>query len=232
VKNLNFHSRFSLGGLAARFDTLSGAKALSLLFFSGFLVRLIPELMAGAIPIGFDTIYYASVMKNGVVWAHWSSFFTSAWFFEALTTALYSVSQVDPFLLLKIVAPALFGLNVAGVYWVGRKLLGWNAKLCLAATGLFAFQLATLRISWDLLPNTLGMGLLLFALPFVGKLGSTRDFTVLALLSLLIVFAHEYAAVALITIVLGVVAWRFARKNFSRADGMTLLAVLPALSFF
>ncbi len=161
-----------------RLQSFSGAKGLAVIFLAGFVVRLVPELLAFASPIGFDTVYYAAVMKSGVIWPNWSSFFTSTWLLNALTVPLYSVSQVDPFLLLKVVGPGLYGLNVAGVYWFGRKLLGWDVKLCLVGAGLFAFQLAALRISWDLLRNTLGMGLLLFALPFVGKLDSKRNFAV------------------------------------------------------
>jgi hypothetical protein len=232
LKALVFHPRLSLDGLAARFAGFSGARALGVVFVAGFLVRLVPELLAGSAPIGFDTVDYAAFMKSGVVWANWSSFFTSAWLLQAFSMPLYSVSMVDPFLLLKVVAPALYGLSVAGVYWFGRKLLGWDVKLCLVAAGLFAFQLAALRISWDLLRNTLGMGLLLFALPFVGKIGSKRDFAAFALLSLLTVFAHQYAGVALMAIVLGVVVWRFVQKKFGRAEGVTVLAFLPALAVF
>jgi len=232
MKRLNFSSRLSIDGLVARFEEFSVARALALVFLGGFLIRLVPEILAGAAPIGFDTVYYAAVMKSGVVWANWSSFFTSTWLLNAFTVPLYSVSLVDPFLLLKVVAPALYGLNVAGVYWVGRKMLGWDVKLCLAAAGLFAFQLAALRISWDLLRNTLGMGLLLFALPFVGRIGSKRDFIVFALLSSLAVFAHEYAGVALVTIVLGVVGWRLVRRRFGRAEVLTFLAFVPALAVF
>jgi hypothetical protein len=72
----------------------------------------------------------------------------------------------------------------------------------------------------------------LFTLPFIGKLGSKRDFAIFALLALLTVFAHEYAGLALVAIVLGVVGWRFARKRFGRAEGLTALAFLPALSVF
>jgi hypothetical protein len=232
LKATSFHSGFSLDGLAARFSRFSVVQALGVVFLAGFLVRLVPELLAGAAPIGFDTVYYASVMKSGVVWAHWSSFFTSTWLLNAFTVPLYSVTMADPFLLLKVVAPVLYGLNVAGVYWVGKKMLGWDVKLCLAAAGLFAFQLAALRISWDLLQNTLGMGLLLFALPFVGKVGSKRDFAAFALLSVLTVFAHEYAAVALFAIVLCVVGWRFVRKRPNRNEMLTTLAILPALVVF
>jgi hypothetical protein len=232
VKALNFDPRFSLESLVARFSGFSVYKALGVVFLAGFLVRLVPELLAGSAPIGFDTVDYAVVLKNGVIWTHWSSFFTSTWLLYAFTVPLYNVSLVDPFLLLKVVAPALYGLNVAGVYWVGRKMLGWDVKLCLVAAGLFVFQLASLRISWDLLRNTLGMGLLLFALPLIGKVGSRRNFVVFALLSMFAVFAHEYAGVALVAIIFGVTGWRALRRSFGRAEGLTLAAALPALAVF
>ncbi len=232
MKRLNLRPRLFIDGLVARFCELSGVKALSLVFLAGFLVRLVPELLAGAAPIGFDTVYYAAVMKSGVIWANWSSFFTSAWLLNALTVPLYGVLQVDPFLLLKVVAPSLYGLSVAGVYWLGRRMLGWDVKMCLVAAGLFAVQLAALRISWDLLRNTLGMGLLLFALPFVDKLESKRNVAVFASLSLLTVFAHEYSGVALVVVVLGVLGWRLAQKSFGRSEALIFLGFLPALAVF
>jgi hypothetical protein len=232
LKSMSFRSRLSVDGVAERFAGFSVAKALAVVFLAGFLVRLVPELLAGAAPIGFDTVYYAAVMKSGVVWSNWSSFFTSTWLLNAFTVPLYGVSLVDPFLLLKVVAPALYGLNVAGVYWVGRKMLGWDVKLCLVAAGLFAVQLAALRISWDLLRNTLGMGLLLFTLPFIGKMDSRRSFAAFAFLSLLTVFAHEYSGVILLFVVFGLVGWRFVRRRFGRSEALTVLAVLPALAVF
>jgi len=108
---------------------LPEGKGLALLFFLGFAVRLIPEMLALSSPIGFDTIHYAFVMKDGVVWPHWSSFFTSSWLFPALSVSLYRVFGADPFALLKVLAPALFGLNVAGVFWFARKMLGWSTHM-------------------------------------------------------------------------------------------------------
>ena len=127
-------------------------------FLVGLAVRLVPELLAWPLPIGFDTIYYAFVMKNGVVWANWTSSLTSTWLLSAFTVPLYGLTQVDPFLLLKAVAGVLFGLNVAGMYWFARKTLGWSLGMGLAAGAFFALQLASLRISWDLLDNALGFG--------------------------------------------------------------------------
>src|SRR4030067_1739739 len=100
---------------------LTDSKLLLACLSIGFFIRLVPELLAFSTPIGFDTIYYANVMKNGVILSHLSGFFTSSWLLNAFIVPLYSVSRVDPFLLLKVVAPGLFGLNVAGVYWFRRE---------------------------------------------------------------------------------------------------------------
>jgi hypothetical protein len=197
----------------------------------GLIVRLIPELLAFSYPVGFDTVYYAAVMKGGVVWAHWSSFFTSSWLLYALIVPLYNFSNVDPFVLLKVLAPVLYGLNVAGVYWFARKMLGWDKRLSLFAGGFFVVQLASLRISWDLLRNTLGLGLLLFTLPFVNRLGSKRGLVCFVLLSLLTVFAHEYVAIMLVAVVLGLVFWRFIKdKHLGMESKRLLLGFSPALA--
>jgi len=211
---------------------LTDRKALIACLSIGFFVRLVPELLAFPLPIGFDTIHYAVAMKSGVIWAHWSTFFTSSWLLYALIVPLYALIPADPFLLLKIVAPLLFGLNVAGIYWFSRKMLGWDLRVGLFAGGFFALQLASLRISWDLLRNTLGLGLLLFTLSYVREVNSKRGFALFVLLSLLTVFAHEYAAVTLLMVVLGLVVWRLVKKRVDLASKCLALAFLPALSVF
>jgi hypothetical protein len=198
----------------------------------GFFVRLVPELLAFPSPIGFDTIYYAYVMKSGVVWAHWSAFFSSTWLLNAFIIPLYNLTQVDPFLLLKVLAPFLFGLNVAGIYWFARKSLGWSAGMSVLASVFFSLQLASLRISWDLLRNTLGLGILLFAMSYVKDVKSNRGFALFTTLSLLSVFAHEYAAVLLFVAVFGLLVWGTVRKQVDLARVRVFLGVLPAFAVF
>jgi hypothetical protein len=207
-------------------------KALLVCLSIGFFIRLIPELLAFSVPIGFDTIYYAVTMKSGVILPHWSAFFTSTWLLNAFIVPLSSLSQVDHFLLLKLVAPVLFGLNVTGVYWFARKMLSWDMRMGLLAGVFFALQLASLRISWDLLRNTLGLGILLFALSYVKEVGSKRGFALFTVLSLLSVFAHEFAAVTLLAAVLGLLVWRLVKGRVDLASKRLLLGVLPALSVF
>lgn len=219
-------------GLNSLFTKMTREKWLLVTFVSGFVIRLIPEVLAFPYPIGFDTVYYAARMKHCVIWPHWSTLFTSTWLLYALTVPLYTLSSVDPFLLLKVVAPLLYGLNVTGIYYFADKALSWGVKKSLFAGGFFAVQLASLRISWDLLRNTLGMGVLLFALPFIDRLNSKRGIACFISLSLLTVFAHEYAAVTLLVIVLGSVFWRFVRRKQGRVNIRRVLVVLPALTVF
>jgi hypothetical protein len=211
---------------------LTDHRALIACLSIGFFIRLIPELLAFPLPIGFDTIYYAVAMKNGVVLAHWSNFFTSSWLLYALIVPLYGLLQVDPFLLLKVAAPLLFGLNVAGVYWFSRKMLGWNLRMGVLTGIFFALQLASLRISWDLLRNTLGLGILLFALSYVKEVNSKRGFAIFASLALLSVFAHEYAAVTLLVVVLGLLVWQLIKRQLNSWSIRLGLATLPALTVF
>lgn len=211
---------------------LTNAKLLLACLSIGFFIRLVPELLAGSVPIGFDTIHYAYTIKSGVIWVNWTSLFTSAWLLNALTVPIYNLTQADPFLLLKIVAPLLYGLNVAGICWFARKTLGWSLRMSLVASIFFALQLASLRISWDLLRNTLGLGILLFALSYVKDVGSKRGFALFTGLSLLCVFAHEYAAVILLLTVAGLTAWRLLRKQVNMEVVRLAMGVLPALSVF
>lgn len=211
---------------------LTDRKALFVCFSIGCLIRLIPEILSFPFPIGFDTIHYAVAMENGVVLSHWTAFFTSSWLLYAFIVPVYTLLQADPFLLLKIVAPLLFGLNVAGVYWFSRKMLGWNFRMGVLTGVFFALQLASLRISWDLLRNTLGLGILLFALSYVEEVGSKRGFVLFASFALLSIFAHEYAGVTLLVVVFGLLFWQLAKRKLDSNAIRLGLATLPTLTVF
>lgn len=213
-------------------ENLTDRKALIVCLSIGFFIRLIPEILAFPFPIGFDTIDYAVIMQNGVVWAHWSEIFTSSWLLYVFIVPLYNLLQADPFLLLKIVAPLLFSLNVVGVYWFSRKMLSWDLRMSMLTGFFFALQLASLRISWDLLRNTLGLGILLFALSYVKDVTSKRGFVLFALLSLLSVFAHEYAAVTLGVVVFGLLIYPLVKRHIDFRSVLLGLAALPALTVF
>jgi len=206
-------------------------KGLFLSFLLGFGVRLIPEVLSHPYVIGFDTVYYAWRIESGVVWYHWSQVF-STWLLYGILISVYNVVQGDPFLLLKLMAPLLFGLNACGIYYFATKGLNWTIKMGLFASLFFCFQMAALRISWDLYRNVLGLGLLLFALPWIRNgVESLREFLFFALLSVLVVLSHEYGAVALFASVLGVALSDFL-KGAKKGALKVLMAVSPAVALF
>ena len=211
-------------------QNISLRKGFFLAFVSGFIVRLVPELLSFPHPIGFDTVYYAARMKNGIVWYHWSSFF-STWLIYFIFVPMYSLIRVDPFLLLKIVGPLLYGGSTAGIYYFAWKGLNWSAKKSLLAAVFFVFQLAALRISWDLYRNVFGLMLLLFALPFFKKIESEKELALLAVLSLLVVFGHEFASVTMLAVILWLMVNGFLRKE-KKIPYRVLIAILPAFIVF
>ena len=68
-----------LGEAATRLGAFRPSPRTGLLiaFVVGVVVRAIPELLSYPYPIGFDTIYYAWRVREGVVWVHWSGVFSS-----------------------------------------------------------------------------------------------------------------------------------------------------------
>lgn len=220
---------FDLNWLRPEVANVSDRKAVLLCFTLGLVVRLVPEILSYPYPIGFDTIYYAAMIKRGLVWQHWTSIF-SMWLFDAILVPIHQVAQVDPFALLKLTAPILYALNACGVYYFTRKALDWSVRKGLTASLFCVFQLALLRLSWDLHRNMLGSVVLLFTLPWMQRVKTRKGFALFALLSLLVVLAHILVSVVLFAVILGAGISDCVGKKAKASR--VLLAALPALVFF
>ncbi len=218
--------------LRSSLRTIDFKKGLILAFLVGFAIRLIPEVLSFPYPIGFDTVYYAWRIKSGVVWYDWSQVFTTTWLLYGLLIPVYNFVRGDPFLVLKVAAPLLFGLDACGVYYFAVKALNWTNRKSLLAAGLFSFQFAALALSWNYYRNVLGLGVLLFALAWVKNgVRGWKEFGFLALASVLVVLSHEYAAVVLFVAVSGVVLAQLLRTK--RVGVLRVLAaVSPAFVLF
>jgi len=212
-----------------KLQNLSYSKGFILAFAIGFVVRLIPELLSYPYPIGWDTIYYAARINDGVVWNHWSEVF-STWLIYGILVSLGSLTRLEPFMLLKIVAPLLYGGSAAGIYFVAWKKLGWSVTKSLLASGLFAFQLAALGISWHFYRNIFGLMLLLFTIPLLKSDLGWKEAALLSFLSLLVVWGHELAAVSLFAMVLGLLVMSIFKKE--KIPYRLFVAVIPALMVF
>lgn len=209
---------------------LNDRKAFVSSFALGFAIRLIPEILSYPNPIGFDTVYYAAQIKSSVVWNNWTGVFSNG-LLEGILIWVNKIVQFDPFLLLKLTAPTLYAMNVCGIYYFSRKTLGWDAKKALLAALFFAVQLASLRLSWDLYRNVLGLAILLFTLPLIRSVETRKGVVTLALLSTLIVFTHILVSVLLFSIVLGVVVSSLIKNE--KAYPLKLLATMSlALAVF
>jgi len=205
-------------------------RALVLSFALGFIVRLIPEVLAYPYPIGYDTVVYAWIVQRGVIWVHWTSVFSN-WLLYGVWIVLHGVTQVDIFFLVKFSGPLLYGLSACAIYWFSKKGLEWDTRKSLLVASIFVFQLAAFRISWDLLRNTLGMTILFFALPLLLKLKSWKQFVGFVFLSILVVFCHDLVSVVMFAVVFGLLLRDFLEGNKARLWKVSA-AVLPSLTIF
>ena len=210
---------------------VSGWKALGFAFSVGLVIRLVPELLSYPHPIGFDTVYYAWRIKSGVVWYNWSEFFSS-WLFYGILVPVYNYVQGNPFLVLKVSAPLLFGLNACGIYYFARKALNWTSRKALFSALVFSFQVAALAISWEFYRNLLGLGFLLFALAFLKDVGKgVKESLLFVLFSVLVMFSHEFTSIILFVAVAGVALISYLKN--ARATVIRILgAFAPALALF
>ncbi|MCW4015253.1 MAG: hypothetical protein NWF06_02685 [Candidatus Bathyarchaeota archaeon] len=212
-----------------KLQNLSYTKGFMLAFTLGFVVRLIPELLSFPNPIGWDTIYYAARINAGIVWTHWSDVFSS-WLIYGILAFLGNLSQLDPFILLKIVGPLLYGGTTAAIFFVAWKKLNWNVTKSLLVSGFFALQLAALTIGWHFYRNVFGVMILLFTIPFLRNDIGWKGTAGLSLLSLLIVWGHELAAVSLFAVVVGLLVLSILRKE--AIPYRLFLSIIPALIIF
>jgi hypothetical protein len=214
-------------------------RALLFCFFLGFVVRLIPEVLSYPYPIGWDTIGYAASISTGKIFYHSGTFFeypwttfSSTWLLYAFLIPIRSATNIDPFLLLKFTSPILYAANVCAVYLFSRKWLGWSIRKGLLAALFFTFQLASLRISWDLYRNSLAMIFLLLALPLIYKANTRKGIIAFTLLSLLVVFSHELVAVVLLVMLFGIVLFDLIGCKSIKRHLKVLFALLPVLMIF
>jgi len=191
---------------------------------------MIPELLSYPCPIGFDTIYYAWRIKEGIMWTHWSGVFGS-WLLYGMLIPPHGLLSADPFLLLKLTMPLLFGLNSGGVYYVATNVFDWSTRKSLFAAGLFSFQVAALGISWHFYRNMLGLGLLLFTLPWIAKKElKLRSLVQFSVLSILVTLSHEYSAVLLFACVLGIVVSNFRSQPRTLRQALRILASVSSVA--
>ena len=157
-------------------------------FLIPLFVRSIPEILVGPYPIGWDTI--AFYVPNTLDWATGKTGFTeilgTAPLMYMISVPVYYLSRVNPVWIFKIMGPILYGSMIWALFRFLKIGLKWPDKQALGGALLTSLYFVTLRISWDLYRNMLGLTFILLSLPLIEDMKGPRK---QALLSVLIVLA-------------------------------------------
>jgi hypothetical protein len=161
--------------------------------FAAFLiplgVRAIPEILVGPYPVGWDTI--AFYVPNTLDWAAGKAGFAeilgTAPLMYMISVPVYLLSRVNPVWIFKIMGPLLYGTMIAALFRFLRIGLKWPDKQALGGALLTSLYFVTLRVSWDMYRNMLGLTFILLSLPLIA--GDLKSLEKQALLSALVVLA-------------------------------------------
>jgi hypothetical protein len=202
-------------------------------FLVPLLIRSIPEILVGPYPIGWDTI--AFYVPNTLDWAAGKAGFTeilgTAPLMYMISVPAYILTRVNPVWIFKIMGPILYGTMIWALFRFLKIGLKWPDKQALGGALLTSLYFVTLRISWDLYRNMLGLTFILLSLPLIEDMKGPRK---QALFSMLIVFAvaADQLTGALALVLFGARAFgdlaRLQRREFVRM----VKVVLPGAVLF
>lgn len=200
-------------------------------FVIPLIIRSIPEALSWPYPLGLDTlnvmpqIQQASVFTLGPV-----GFLKSTNLFFLIATLLYELLH-NVVTVIKILGPLLLAALSFTMYLYARKGLSWNNKKSLLVSILVATYFVSLRDSWDLYRQTVGLVFLMAALISLKSFNSPRRYYLASLFMVLTVLSHELAS-AILFFVVALEATRYLIKKM-RKESLYLLAsaALPAALF-
>jgi len=186
------------------FSRLRDQRFLILSLFVPLCIRAIPEFLAGPYPIGYDNIaaYVPAMLDVGAGKVDILNPAIGGWLLYAILGLTYMTSRVDPVLLVKIAGPVLYGVLGGSEFLFGRKALDWSSRKSFAFVILSSIYFVSLRVSLDLLRNTLGLSFLLLALSMNKTISSRRNSIAYSVFGLLVVSSHLLVATLFIALVL------------------------------
>src|SRR6266487_2534994 len=159
---------FSMGTriIALRFLQVMGQHRFA---FAAFLVpltiRIIPEILSGPYPIGWDIIAY--YIPNTIDMASgrmntWG-IITSAPTLYAIAVPVYLLTKANLVLIFKVLGPILYGFLGWSIFWFCQRRLHWSGEKAFYAVLFISAYFVTMRIAWDAYQAELGLALFLLA---------------------------------------------------------------------
>jgi len=158
-------------------------------FLIPFLIRLIPELL-NPYPIGYDSGHYIWALTNfqsGEIFPLFQDRYAPLVYI--ILYLVKSVTTLPSDWVIKIVPSVLFGVLGYAVGRYGERSV--NRRFGLVMVLLFSLNLASLRLSWDLLKQVMANIFLVFALPYLLDDPNPRKEGYFTALSILSVLSHQ-----------------------------------------
>jgi hypothetical protein len=211
------------------------AVCLALAFFIPLAIRVIPEILMGPYPVGFDLM--AFYVPISLLWLHNG---VTPWTFLVIAPLFYSIitpivaAGLSPFLVLKIVPPLLLGILGVSVYLFAKKGLGWSPQKSVFVALLGTLYFVALRASWDQLREELALVFFFVVLTLLMVNRKQRSWKIYALSFLAIMgtlLANQLVSVLLLGILLFNIAYDLYRKNYAQSLQLTAIS-LPATAYF
>lgn len=172
-------------------------------FLIPLFIRAIPEILVGPYPIGWDTIAY--YVPNTLDWAAGKAGLTeilaTAPLMYMISVPVYLLSRVNPVWIFKIMGPVLYGTMIWSLFRFLKIGLNWPDKQALGGAFLTSLYFVTLRISWDLYRNMLGLTFILLSLPLIEDMKGPRRQALLSALIVLAVAADQLTGVIALVLI-------------------------------
>jgi hypothetical protein len=172
---------------------------LSVLF--PFFLRVIPEILAGPWPLGFDTVWVYAPFVKDVQTKGFGEAFSGVYPAAPLVFALLGIGAVftgaPPFAITKAAAPLLYGFTGLSLYYFARRGLQWDQSKSLFLVLVTTLYFVPLRFSWDMYKNLLGCAFFLMALAHFRYPRQLRETTFLLAFAGLSILSSELTAALL-----------------------------------
>jgi hypothetical protein len=185
-----------------------------------FGIRLLPELLSGVYPVGFDVS--AGYIPSILALPNSEPLKLFGWAYSPLAIyllwSIYASLRIDPNLLMKIAGPVFYGLFSVSFCFLLSRGLSWSNKKVVLVSLLFLLQPAILRTGWDQLREELGF-VFMFSMLAITRCellsGAKAKPLLVSFLAVLIVFSHQLVAILLFVVVLWQMAAAVIRKHSS-----------------
>lgn len=199
------------------------------LFIMAAMIRAIPEIKAGIWPIGYDTFntYAAELATYQGSLINWLRT-ANILYFLFLPLKILGLS---PNLIMKIFGPILYGGLIVSFFVFARSFLKFNRLKAFLLAILTLFQLAALRISWDLYRNELALIFLFLSLIYLPKIAKIKYLILLIIFASLVTLSNQLVTVVLLVILLVQAIYNAFKHQWENAVSILISLVIMAIIF-